>query len=259
MLVGLGCHNKVDIQPTPLPRPSCLVTKAIYKTGHKYRSNDEMEQVIVNGRKYAVYLQEERYYTYNAKGNLIRELQKTPLSSSEIKYTYSSSQIWRQTVNTNNGIITQNILDTIRLNSQGFDDNFIYNEQGLMLTYKSWAKTATVKVETHNQVYHSAPYQGLGQLINEWIFDINRKSVPQIYQFLGVGNQNLISSVTTVAKGIPFVTNGLVYHVDYNYEFDTFGRVKHETQVDTDYPDSSWPFIVNPGGIGIIYYDYECH
>ncbi len=251
-----GCRQPVvDVQPTP--RPSCLVVRAIHKTGWGYLVNVDPEQITINGKTYTVYKESDIYYTYDEKGKLIREIGKGAGGGTTNKsLTYTPSKIYTkwQSIGPND-VVVQTYLDTISLNAQGYDDRHIYDKYDLQLTYKSNQKKANIKVQNNNLVFIPESYD---YTINSSItFDLTRLAVPQIRQYEGIGNKNLITELTLICQG-GFYGLGPIFGITYFYEFDEKGRVKREIQLDKEYPGSNWPFGINPLGIGVIDYEYEC-
>lgn len=148
--------------------------------------------------------------------------------------------------------------DTIPLNSRGYDDKYLYTEQGLLLKRKSFGND-TVKVDSNNLLYHlSGVPDDKGTIRDMYSYDLTRPAIPPIYQYFGIGNQNLIVSIVTSASNSYYLKTGPVYRIDYFYNFDVNGRVKREIQVDTEYPKSGWFFHVHSGGIGVTDFEYTC-
>ncbi len=125
-------------------------------------------------------------------------------------------------------------------------------------TYKQDASTSTFKLEMNNLLASSEVYYTGGRLNLANTFDLLHTALPQIRQFRGSGDRNLMVSGTAIAQGIPNYRDGPVYQIDHYYEFDSNGRVKREIQLDSQFPGSGWVFGVNLGSIGVFDYEYEC-
>ena len=259
LLFALGCYHNDGpaANPAPLP-PPCRIVKATYKTIYLSGPKTGYEALTIDGQTYKVYTWETIEYVYDYKGRITRQLSTSWGGSSSLSFGYAEKYIFRRRENADSkGAIAQTVLDTVRLNAKGYDDQYIYDEQGNLLTYKSWAKTAVVKIEAQNRVYHSEPYDG-GRLNYSWTFDLNRPALPPIYAYQGVGDRNLVTTRLLTVQNLGYITNGPAIRTDFSYIYDASGRVARQMEVDYRYPLSNWSFENHPGGIGITDYQYEC-
>ncbi len=261
LLIGLSCRDKVDIQPTPLPPinlATCRIVKATYKTIYISGPKTDYERLTIAGKSYDTYFWLENQYSYSKNGQIQVEKVRTWGGLSTKTFTYTSSRLFTKWESAgNDGKVVQTVLDTIPLNVNGYDDRFEYDQKGHLLFQKGQLQIGKVEYENNNRVFESSDFQG-GTLTILREYDNTRTALPRIYQFKGVISQNLLTRYTYVNKDIDIYGDGPLFGISYLYEYDAYGRVKREIQLDQQYPNSGWPYGTNPGGIGITDYEYEC-
>lgn len=262
LLFVTSCYTNIDAKFVLAPRPACLISRFTTWTGDNYGPKTESEQLTINGKSHTIYKDNDRSFTYDEKGRLIRESKNERKSSSDISYTYTVTKLFIRHNIIDNVIFLQTYSNTIPLNSRGYNDRYSYTEQGQQLKRKSF-QTDSVDVEMGNlRYYYSYIIEGLVRIQDAFLYDTNRPSMPQIAQYSGIGDKNLLLSITTNIienRGAgPFLKKGTVYRIDCYYEFDINNRVKRAIYIDTEYPGSGWYFHVNSGGISVVDYEYSC-
>ncbi len=134
LLIGLGCQDHTELQ-LPLGGASCRIVKVTYKAGSLSGSKADYEKLAINGKTYEVYTREVRQYKYDDKNQLVQEINTNRGGYSDLRYIYTSTKIFTKQVSaTTAGVIAYTSLDTIPLNAQGYDDKYIYSEEGHLLT-----------------------------------------------------------------------------------------------------------------------------
>lgn len=258
LFLGLGCHDKVEVQPPPVINlANCRIVKETYKTIYISGPKSGYEQLTVAGKKFDVYDWERPEYVYDVKGRIARKVQPGFRASSNSLYTYSPANLFIASTVTNDGVTSPVRIDTIPLNARGYDDRYQYDDQGHALFYKTSSNKEPTRWENNNKTHYTANW-GEGKVFYVSEFDLTRKALPTIFAYQGVESKNLITSLTISASGVGFIKDGPVFRINYTYEFDAYGRVKRRIEHDTKYPDTGWPFGTNPGFIGVYDYEYEC-
>ena len=233
--------------------PNALITKATHKINDpSYRYRTGLEQVIANGESINVYFSDSTSYYYDTGNRLVRERKEyTGGSRTDQTFTYSPGLLVRRWVSYDQfGVEKQVFPSSMALNDRGYDNRGVYNALGQQIrpddkygnNFETWVRNNLVKENISNDAV--------------WIrfnhnYDLTHLSLPNPYQFEGLGSKNLVVSEIYYPT-----VNGDTVRTNYTYQFNPLGRVKRKIQTSTTTSTGS----TNPSrsSVSVTDYEYRC-
>lgn len=261
---------KKDLVEEPAPNlANCRIVKETYQVGWRPQATPTKETVQADGKLYDVMLARQSTFSYDSQGRIIKEDRNivpyvTPGIPYIVTYAYNSTALYIRRVSAKWAEE-----DTIYLNPQGLSskggDGFIYyyDEQG----YFTHATLTTGEMQflptrdsNKNEIVLKtlAPYTG-EKRTQTFTYDLSKANLPNKYPFYGKSSPNLQTRhLFEVDQSVTFPVGGL-FRIDSYYQFDKYGRVSREIDIETHLvPDQQYGQYIHPGGIGVIDFEYEC-
>ena len=262
--VGIGCKKEVEEQPIPNLQ-NCRIVKETYSTVYITGDKDDPQEVVAEGDKFTVYGWKETKYIYNGAGLLIQkyiQVLKGTKGKSTATYTYEKNKLTIHTINQNSGQPDQESDAIITLTNQGFNANYFYDAEGHQLGMTGQPIQSGAEWVGGNRIkewFRASEEEGTRILVYQ--YDLTKPALPNPYAYRGKPSQNLETQYQIQAENSLVYKNGPQYplfQINSYYEFDKYGRISRLIMRDHRFPNNGWSFITNPGGIGVIDYEYEC-
>lgn len=269
ILLGLGCKKPVEpvtpvVQPPVLWNDACRVSRTVYKTIMDQGPLPEPEEITVGGKRVRVGISNQTHLTYDNQGRLVREDHGKTSDSLYTIYRYTATELYVNAFRKGNGKLNVR-QDTVRLDTRGLANRkpfdifyFEYNDEGYPIrsTYRDKRLLGKNTVEQGNLTERQVEIGGPTYTFRT-TFDLTRPNIPVIKRFLGRDSKNLpLVEITNLRNSVNLAT-GDVYQIEFIYTFDAHGRVKRRIA----YGKRLHPLYVmavDPGGIGVMDYEYEC-
>jgi hypothetical protein len=271
VMLGLGCKKPVEpvtpvVQPPVLWNDACRVSRTVYKTIMDQGPLPEPEEITVGGKRVRVGISNQTHLTYDNQGRLVREDHGKTSDSLYTIYRYTATELYVNAFRKGNGKLNVR-QDTVRLDTRGLANRgpfdlfyFEYNDEGYPIRRTYWNKSilGINTVEQGNLVERQLAYEGpIGTYTFRTSFDLTKANIPVIKRFLGRDSKNLpLVEITNISKSL-YQPNGDVYQIEYSYTFDEQGRVKRRIAYGKPL-SPNYVMAVDPGGIGVMDYEYEC-
>ena len=266
LLTVVGSCKKPALEEPEPNLANCRIVKEIYQVGWRPEATSTKETVHVDGTSYDVMLARESTFSYDTQGRIIKEEHKlapyfTPGINYTITYAYTPAAVFKRSLSAR-----WDERDTIRLNQQGLISQYAglsryYDDEGYAkyaisllgnrkLQWMYDTLKNTVKIQTID------PYEARTQT---YLYDIEKKKVPNRYPFYGKIGPNLCTKYTfQVDKSTAFPT-GILVAIDYRYTFDKYERVSREIAIETHFvPPQQYGQYIYAGGVGVTDYQYDC-
>lgn len=278
--VGIGCKKEVepveDLQSSVYP-PGCQIAQVLYKTpinGRDISKLSGFEFVTPEGGgRIQVATISSTTNTYDSQKRITKEYGQYLGTIRMTLYTYGNTLIkYDSYTKSGSNFPYVEIRDTTQLNEQGYlvprygkssTSSYTYNKDGQIIDrYSSNPDAHPVSTyENGNLIrditevglsYNNGKYTAFEARAKTYKYDLTRPNMPVIYQYFGKASRNLPIEETAYAADL----GGAVYRRTFTYTFDEWGRVKRRLAYGQRL-NASWPFEDDPGGIGVLDYQYQ--
>ncbi|QDK83041.1 hypothetical protein EXU85_32330 [Spirosoma sp. KCTC 42546] len=179
--------------------------------------------VTLNGKSLNVSWRLKNTYAYDAQNRLIRQRTTVWNNSSwweELSYQYTPDLAQRYQNSEN-----KDLLNILLLTDKGYikgnasPDEYIYNSDGYLISYKGNGQQDTYTVKDGNVVAKETVYNSGGVQRNSYEYDLTKPSIPSPLTFRGQQNRNLLVKQTLVSTNLASsVSQTTVFIYSYNYD-----------------------------------------